>query len=416
MKSFRVFPVTSLLDSDFYKFTMGQFVFLNFPNVEVEFELINRSRAPLAYHIREADLRATLTALRTLRLTQSELSYLRGLRNGEGPLFREEYLDFLSGLSLPRYTLKRDGDTYRLSCRGPWPLVMMWEIPALATVNELYYRGLCEGRQDECITVGDKLLREKIALLRTVPNLSFSDFGTRRRYSRAWQGHVLETLVREIPSQLQGTSNVMYAMRYGLRPIGTSAHELPMVLAALAFAKNTPGVSDTGVLESVHQYIFEHWFELYGDSLSIALTDTFGSDFFFRTAPRWIAEQWRGTRQDSGNPFRYGEEAIRWYERHGIDPSKKVVVWSDQLDVALMITILEQFYGRIGVGFGIGTNLTNDCGVKAISLVMKAMRANGHDTVKLSDNRAKATGPQNTVDRYSAAAGYVSTLYEECRS
>ena len=412
--------VSSLLDTDFYKFTMGQLVFRSYPEVEVEFGLINRSGAPLAQFIREEELRAELGQVRSLRFNNSELHYLRGTNEYGERMFREDFLQFLQNLQLPPYRLERIGDSYRLSFAGPWAAVTYWEIPALAIVNELYYRSQLDAQsrfdQDVTQAAGISRLREKIGRLRDYPAITFSDFGTRRRFSGAWHDYLVGVLAEELPAQFRGTSNVHLAMKHGLLPMGTSAHELPMVAAALALENAGEGTAAGEILEAAQTEVLQGWWDLYGSGLSIALTDTFGSPFFFRTAPEYVAKDWKGTRQDSGSPFSYGEQAIKWYAKYGVDPLSKLTVFSDQLDVQRMVDLHLAFRGRLGHTFGIGTNLTNDVGFKTVSIVIKALRANGRPTVKLSDNLAKALGEAREVERYKQAAGYANIESVECVS
>ena len=412
--------IKSLLDTDFYKFTMGQLVFQRYPDVEVAFGLINRSHASLARFIREDDLRRELDHVRSLRLNNSELHYLRGTNEYGERMFREDFLQFLRELELPPYDLERVGDDYRLEFSGPWSKVTYWEIAALSIISELYYRSQLEEmsrfERDAIYAEGTARLLRKIKVLRQYPEITLSDFGTRRRFSGAWQDYLIGVLAEELPTQLRGTSNVLYAMKHGLLPMGTSAHELSMVAAALAFAGSGGDRPDAEILREAQNEVLHGWYDLYGSGLSIALTDTFGSDFFFRTAPAEVARDWKGTRQDSGDPANYGEKALDWYRKHGVQPKDKLVVFSDQLRVELMIGLHWRFRGRIGHTFGIGTNLTNDLGLKPISIVIKTSRANGRSTVKLSDNLAKSMGDPEEVERYKQAAGYTNTAAVECVS
>ena len=410
--------ISSLLDTDFYKFTMGQLIFRSYPDVEVEFGLINRSGAPLAKFIREEELRAELDQVRELRFNNSELHYLRGTNEYGDRMFGEDYLQFLKNLQLPPYRLERAGDSYHLSFTGP--AATYWEIPALAVVNELYFRSQIDSQsrfdQDVTYAAGISRLQGKIGRLREYPEITFSDFGTRRRFSGAWHDYLVGVLAEELPNQFRGTSNVRLAMEHGLLPMGTSAHELPMVVAALAFAKADETQDSEEILAGAQQEVLQGWWDLYGPGLSIALTDTFGSPFFFRTAPEYVARDWKGTRQDSGSPFSYGEETIGWYTKYGVDPLSKLTVFSDQLDVRRMVDLHLAFRERLGHTFGLGTNLTNDVGFKPISIVIKALKANGRSTVKLSDNLAKAMGESKEVARYKRAVGYINTESDECVS
>lgn len=399
---------------------MGQLVFRRYQEIEVVFSLINRSKVPLACFIRKDDLRRELDNVQKLRFNNSELHYLRGTNEYGDRMFSEGFLQFLRSMELPPYDLKQIGDDYQLEFSGPWQKVTYWEIPALAIVNELYYRAQLEKmsrfEQDMVYATGTARLAEKIKALRQYPNITLSDFGTRRRFSKAWQDYTIGVLAEELPNQLRGTSNVFYAMKHGLLPMGTSAHELPMVVAAMAFAKTDSGISDSEILSGAQNEVLWGWYDLYGLGLSIALSDTFGSDFFFKTAPASVAQDWKGTRQDSGDPYKYGEGALEWYKRHEVQPRDKLIVFSDQLHVDLMIGLHRRFQDRIGYTFGIGTNLTNDLGPKPISIVVKTSKANGRSTVKLSDNPAKAMGDPKEINRYKRAADYTNIKAVECVS
>lgn len=206
---------------------------------------------------------------------------------------------------------------------------------------------------------------------------------TRWRFSRDWQTYVDRILAGGLPGQFLGTSETESAMEHGLVPMGTSAHEMYMVM---------PGImheSDESIRPS-HNRALQDWWKEYGWGLSIALTDTYGSDFFFRDMAAEQARAWKGQRHDSGDPFAFGEKALAFYQRQGVDAREKMLIFSDGLDLETILRLAERFAGRVKVSFGWGTNLTNDLGFPALSLVVKAVEADGHPTVKLSDNLAKA--------------------------
>ncbi len=413
--------INSLLDTDFYKFTMAQLIFRRYGGIRVEFNLIDRSHAPLARFIDEGELRGELDHIRTLCFNNTDLHYLRGTNEYGERMFGEDFLDFLKNLELPSYTLARKGESYDLSFEGPWPAVTLWEIPALAVINELYFRRhikeLSRFERDAVCARGIDRLKHKIKTFREYPGISFSDFGSRRRFSRVWHYYLVGILAEELPeNQFRGTSNVKLAMDHGLMPMGTSGHELLMAAAASGLERAEKGAGDFEILVKAQDDILREWYKLYGEGLSIALTDTFGSDFFFRTATGWVAEKWKGLRQDSGDPFDYGEKAMKWYLSHGIDPKNKLIVFSDQLNVELAVKLHLSFRSRIGHTFGIGTNLTNDLGFKPISIVVKALKADGRSTVKLSDNPAKSMGNSGEIERYKKAVGYNITESVECVS
>lgn len=412
--------IKSLLDTDFYKFTMGQLIWKNYSNQEVEFKLINRSNAPLAKFINEIELRMELDHVKRLKFNNSELHYLRGTNEYGERMFCEPYLDFLKNLELPNYDLKRDGDTFQLSFTGPWASVTYWEIPAMAIVNELYYRGMRKGLnnfiRNYISAIGVNKLHRKIEELKKRPEITISDFGTRRRFRREWHSFIVESLTEELPNQFRGTSNVMLAMKYGLLPMGTSAHELPMVISAIRLAEKKEGQKEFDIMIQAQREVLIQWLVEYGEALSIALTDTFGTDFFMTWADKDIATDWKGLRQDSGDPWKFANRAINWYEFNEVDPKTKMIIFSDQLDINLILGLHETFKGKIGHTFGIGTNLTNDVGYDPISIVIKASKVNGYPTVKLSDNLAKAIGPIEEIKRYKEAVGYTNKESKECIS
>jgi len=404
--------INSLMDVDFYKFTMGQMIFFYFFYLHVTFGFTNRTkdiRLPENLDIKE--LERQLDHARTLRFNRTEIHYLRGTNEFGDRMFQEPYLQFLEQrLALTPYELKViDGGLY-LRFSGPWAVVTYWETIALSIINELYTRqhmkGLSRSDRHAVIAEGERRLREKIALLKMHPEVVFTDFGTRRRFSRDWQDYVIRTTVEELPdTQFLGTSNAWMAMKHGILPMGTSAHELPMVIAAFL------GLTDEHLLNS-QQVVNTAWWNLYGHGLSIALPDTFGSDAFFRSAGKEWARDWKGSRHDSGDPFEYGEKKLRFYEGYGVDPREKMVIFSDGLKVPLMIALTRHFMDRIKVSHGIGTHWTFDMGLRTISIVIKAIEVDGRPTVKLSDNLEKAIGPPEEVARYKRVFGYTNDFAE----
>lgn len=405
--------ITSLLDTDFYKFTMGQVVFLKSPKVPVKYAFKNRTAGVrIADFIDEAELRTELDHVRTLRFNNSDLHYLRGTDEYGARMFRKDYLEFLRKLELPDYHLGRVDGNYRLEFYGDWAETIYWEIPALAIINELYNRGRmrqlsCFGR-DNVFAIGKCRLGEKIKVLRRNPDVRFSDFGTRRRFSRKWQDYVVGALAEEVPVQFVGTSNVELANKHGLIPMGTSAHERDMATAAILQSIGED-------IRKAPNIVLEEWWAEYGWGLSIALTDTWGTDFFFSQMTAKQARAWKGLRQDSGDPFVFAEKAIRFYKDKGIDPKQKLLIFSDGLDIETIVKLQSKFSLRINVGFGWGTNLTNDLGFKPLSLVIKLVEANGQGAVKLSDNLAKAIGTPEDIEFYKSKLGYSGNTFEQCR-
>lgn len=411
--------VGGMLDDDFYKDTMGQFICENFPETEVMFGMTNRtSRERLAEIIPERKLRDELDLARARRFTRTDIHYLRGTNEYGDRMFREPYLSALAGLELPDYDLAVKDGQFQLHFQGPWMNASRWEIPALAIVNGLRFRAKLERmtrfERDEVLATGIRRLGEKIRRFRAIPDATFCDFGTRRRANRAWQRYVDETLRDEIPKQFTGTSNTECAMDLGLLGMGTSAHELFMVVAAILGATD-----DDGLLGS-HNHVLELWWQTYGHGLSIALTDTFGTDFFFRDFTPFQALKWKGLRQDSGDPVEFGRKAIAFYKGLGINPVDKLLIFSDGLDMDMIERLWKEFDGQIKRTFGFGTMLTNDLGIPPISIVIKAVAARQdasapwRTTVKLSDNLEKAMGLPIEVKRYKRVFGHTNEFEAEC--
>lgn len=415
--AWRIDPIVrSLLDTDFYKLLMLQTVFRRHADVEVEFSLINRTHTvPLAKLIDESDLRAQLDHIRGLRLSRGESTWLRGNTfYGKRAMFSPEFMTWLENFRMPEYRLERRGDQYELTFKGSWPEVMMWEIPALAVLMELRSRAVLKGMGyfELQVLYARAMTRvwEKIERLRQLPDLRISDFGTRRRQSFLWQDWCVQAMIEGLGEKFQGSSNCLIALRRDIEAIGTNAHELPMVFAALA-------EGDAALAEAPYK-VLENWHEDYDGNLRIILPDTYGTAGFLNRAPDWLAS-WTGIRVDSGAPEAGAEAAIAWWISKGQDPRQKLVIFSDGLDVAKIEALYTQFNGRVKIGFGWGTLLTNDFrglatgdALAPFSLVCKAISANGRPTVKLSDNPAKAMGPPDQVERYKRVFGVGTQIAE----
>jgi len=395
--------IRSRIDTDFYKVLMAQSVIRHRPAVEVTFSIVNRMKSVrLADDVDEERLRAELDRARTLVLSPAEATYLSGLEVGGRRVFTDEFVAAFADLRLPPYALDvRDGQ-FDLTFTGPWPAVMQWEVPALAILMELRSRAVLErmpsaSRQRLYAEAGARL-DAKLERLSKLNGLRLADFGTRRRHSFAWHEEAVVRARDRLGGAFLGTSNVLLAMRHGVDPIGTSAHELPMVYAALAH-------SDEALAAAPYAVIAD-WEADYAALFRILLPDTFGTAGFLARAPKSVA-RWSGIRIDSGDPVGIAEMAIGWWRAHGEDPREKSVIFSDGLDVAEIESLHRHFAGRVKVAFGWGTLLTNDfrglCAGDALapfSLVCKAVSADGRPTVKLSDNPAKALGPALEVARY----------------
>lgn len=401
--------VRSLIDTDFYKLLMCQSVFRNKPETQVTFSLINRSKhIPLADLIDEGELREQLDHIRSLSLSRGESTWLRGNTfYGKRQMFRPDFMEWFEGLCLPPYHLERKGDQYELTFEGSWPEVMLWEIPALAVLMELRSRAVLDrmGRFELQVLYARGMTRvwEKIEALREIPDLSIADFGTRRRHSFLWQDWCVQAMQEGLGDAFTGTSNCKIAMSREVEAIGTNAHELPMVYAALA--------KDDAALAQAPYDVLQDWHDEHEGNLRIILPDTYGTKGFLDNAPDWLAG-WTGIRVDSGDPAVAAQTAIDWWKSRGEDPSEKRVIFSDGLDVAKIKELHQQFAGKVKASFGWGTLLTNDFrglvpddALAPFSLVCKAVKANGSPTVKLSDNPNKAMGPQSEIDRYKRVFG-----------
>jgi nicotinate phosphoribosyltransferase len=403
--------VRSLLDTDFYKLLMLQMIRHLHPQTAVTFSLINRSRhVRLADEIDESELRAQLDHARTLRFAKKELIWLAGNSfYGQQRMFAPDFIQWLRDFQLPPYQLRAVDGQYELRFEGPWTHTSMWEIPALAIVNELRARAAMRDHGRFALDVlyarAKARLWEKVERLRQLPDLVLSDFGTRRRHGFLWQRWCVEALKEGLGDRFIGTSNVLLAMDADLEAIGTNAHELPMVYAAL---------SDTDeALRTAPYRVLADWQRHYGGNLLIALPDAFGTQAFLRDAPDWLAG-WTGFRPDSAPPIEAGEAILAWWQAHGVDPRGKLLIFSDALDVDSIEAVHRHFAGRVRLSFGWGANLTNDfrgCDpegtdrLNPISLVAKVVAANGRPAVKLSDNSAKATGDPAEIDRYRRVFG-----------
>lgn len=401
--------VRSLIDTDFYKLLMCQSVFRNRPDTTVTFSLINRTTSiRLAELIDEAELREQLDHIRTLRLSRGESTWLRGnMFYGKRQMFRSDFMEWFEGLQLPPYHLeKRDGQ-YELTFEGKWPEVMLWEVPALAVLMELRSRAVLRdmGRFELQVLYARAMTKlwEKVERLRRIPDLKIADFGTRRRHSFLWQDWCVQALHEGLGEAFIGTSNCLIAMRREVEAIGTNAHELPMVYAALAD-------SDEELAEAPYRVLAD-WHEEHEGNLRIILPDTYGTEGFLQRAPDWLTT-WTGIRIDSGDPVQGAEVAIRWWKERGEDPRTKLVIFSDGLDVDRIEELHARFAGQVKASFGWGTLLTNDFRglvpgnrLAPFSLVCKAVAAEGRPTVKLSDNPNKAMGPKAQIERYKRIFG-----------
>ena len=378
--------ITSLLDTDLYKFTMMQVVLHQFPGAQVEYRFKCRNPgaqlAPFADEIRDE-----IRSLCSLHFQDSELAYLRSMR-----FIKSDFVDFLGLFKLNEKYITvmplANGDI-DIAIVGPWLHTILFEIPVLAIVNEVYFRNtqsvpdFLEGRRRLEVKIGQ--LREE-----GLSDLKIADYGTRRRFSRAWHEELMRVLAARlgtqhspghaqgVPGQLAGTSNVWLALKLGLTPLGTMAHEYLQACQALG-----PRLRDSQI------YAFESWAREYRGDLGIALSDVYGMTAFLRDFDMFFCKLFDGARHDSGDPFEWGERMLAHYLRNRVDPRTKTLIFSDGLTVPRTIALYQQFRGRCQLAFGIGTNLTNDLGYEPLQIVIKMVRCNGQPVAKLSDTPSK---------------------------
>jgi nicotinate phosphoribosyltransferase len=428
-----------LLDTDFYKLLMLQFIWKHYPKTQVSFSLFNRTASVrLADMFHREELIHQLEHARRLRFRKSELVWLAGNTfYGRRGIFEPGFLEWLErDFRLSDYELSVNDGQFLLSFDGLWTETTMWELYALSILDELKTRAamkkLREFGLDILYARAKTKLWGKIERLRGVPELSVADFGTRRRHSFLWQEYVVNAMAANLGSAFIGTSNAFLAHKHDLEAIGTNAHEIPMVLAALA--------PDDEALKASQYRVLDMWQATYEGALRIMLPDTFGTSQFLDDAPDWAAD-WTGQRIDSKNPYIAGDEYINWVKARGRDPREKLIIASDALDVDDILGLQAYFGGtlasavtlddfrtaadfhdpqrwtagsRIRFSAGWGTLLTNDfrgcdpaggTDFDPISLICKVSTADGKPAVKLSDNYAKALGTPEEIERYRRVFG-----------
>jgi nicotinate phosphoribosyltransferase len=393
--------VDSLLDNDFYNFTMGQLVYTCYPDREVTYKLTNRSTVALGDHIDLDELQEEIENTRSLKFTENELVFLE-----DTGIMGARYLDWLSEkFKLPQVNVfLKDDNRIELEYEADWKSAIFWETPLLAIVNHLYHR-------DKVLipeTIGLHAIKHKITRLAANPRVKFVEFGTRRRFSADWQRFVLQMLMRSVPEQVIGTSNVNMARFFGLPPVGTMAHQLFMVLGAEA-------VGTGKGLEWAQKHVLDLWDELYGhrEQMMTALPDTWGTEFFFSNVGPEFYHKYKRVRHDSGVPSRFADFMLGFWYGSGVDAKECTIIFSDGLTIDSMIKLANKYGDLTNVVFGWGTNLTCDVGSAPLSLVIKPYTVNGYECVKLSDNIAKAIGSREEVLRYMQLANHSGLFYEQ---
>ena len=380
--------IESMLDNDLYKLTMQQAVHQLYPHAEAEYTFINRGGTEFPGGTAER-LQESVYALHELRLSINEREYLTST---VGDFLTPVYINFLKHY---RYdsdecTITQTAGRLEVSVKGPWYRTILWEVPLLAMISELYFTTTYRvpplpryERQNVNLEKARRLAQYGVAL---------ADFGTRRRYSSKNQDEVLGDFLSVEGNTLVGTSNVHFARKHNIKPIGTFAHEWVMFHGAV------------NGYRAANRAAIDAWTQVYQGNLGIALTDTYTSNAFFEVFARLHAKLFDGVRQDSGDPFTFADQAIQHYEKLGIDPLSKTIVFSDSLSVNKAVKLQEHCTGRIKTSFGIGTHLTNDVGVRPLNMVIKMTGcrergdASWRDTVKLSDDKGKHTGNPSAVE------------------
>ncbi len=414
--------VQKFTDTDFYKFPMGYFIWKNplYRDVEVTFKLIIRDpKIKLPEIIPEGALREHLNACLCLRPNPAENSFVGGmtLSDNKTHIMPGDFLAELGNMQLPPYKLEVVDGQYELTFTGPWWKVTWWEIFSMEIVSELYYyyyikkHGLSEFEVMALYSAMINKAHKKIMLLKEYPELIYVLFDTRRRHARLLQELFMWIMREEMPGQCVGSSNVWLSMKHGSNnPIGTNAHELPMVKACLAG-------NDVEKIRQSQYDIIDEWMDTFGYDMSIMLIDTFGTPQFLRRAPAWMAKQNKGIRPDSMHPTVNTDLMVEWWKKHDVDPMEKLVLPSDGLDAPEMIEYHRENAHKVGVfSFGWGTLAGNDCRdvwprikgaelFRPFSMACKVVSANGVPAVKLSDNPNKATGPRDRIEFFKKIFG-----------
>lgn len=382
--------IQSLLDTDLYKFSMWQTMLHRHPQAQAEYRFVCRNTPAFPLSELLAEVNEQLDHLCSLSFAEDELAYLGALR-----YIKPDFVDFLRIFRFQRrfVTATADGATLRIVAEGPQVHVMAFEIYVLALVNELYFRRV---EAAPALAEGRRRLEAKVALLEAFGDeparrhpFEFFDFGVRRRFSRAWHAEVVATFKRRVPQYFKGTSDVRLAQQLDLVPIGTMAHEYLQSYQAFDVR-----------LRDFQRFALENWVQEYRGDLGVALTDVVGMDAFLADFDLYFAKLFDGLRHDSGDPVVWGEKALAHYAKLRIDANTKRLVFSDGLDLPEAFRLYRHFADRVQLGFGIGTNLSNDVGHTPLNIVMKLTRCNGQPVAKLSDSPGKTLCEDETFLAY----------------
>lgn len=368
--------VTSLLDTDLYKFNMDQVIFHKHTNLSGEYDFRCRNEGVVFTPEMLEEINAQIDHLCSLRFSREELDYLRSIR-----FIKNDYVEFLRlWRPIREYVTTGLNEQGELSIvvRGPLFSAMQFEIYLLEIVNEVYFRL----RYDYAVlrASAEERLNQKIRDFQSGKyTFSFAEFGSRRRLSREWEDEVVRRFSAETGNCV-GTSNVYLAMKYGLKPIGTYAHE---------FVQMYQGI-DSIPLAYTNHYAMEDWYDEYRGDNGTALTDTVTTDLFLLDFNRAMVNNYTGVRHDSGDPFEWGEKIIAHYRKYGVDPRTKLLLFSDGLDFDRAQQLYDYFKDRVKVSFGIGTFCSNDTCEEPLNIVIKLQTVNGRPVAKVSDTPGKA--------------------------
>ena len=376
--------IKSIVDNDFYKFTMQFGVTKLYPDVMARYKFINRGEHQFPEGFAD-ELQKEINAMASLALTKDEKNFF----TTNCPYLSPAYLDFLQGYRYDPNEVKitQNGTDVEVHVEGYWYRTILWEVPILCLISEIFYKLTNAQRiSNEEIT---KRTSDKVDLYNRL-GVTVAEFGTRRRHSYEVHDVVMKELTNHKGKSFVGTSNVHFAHKYGVKPIGTHAHEWFMFHGARYGFKIANSIS------------LDRWVKVYYGDLGIALTDTYTSDVFFGQFDKKLSKLFDGVRHDSGDPIEFGEKTIAHYEKMGINPLFKTIIFSDGLNSEKVEMITKAFKGRIGLSFGIGTNLTNDTDLKPMNIVMKLTEISSIDikwtgVVKLSDEKNKHTGTPRMI-------------------
>lgn len=392
---------------DQYKFPMGQLIYEQEPDAEVTFAMTNRKATNgmrIADYVTPEELQEYYNQLRDIQITPEEITILESQKDKN---YTKEYLGYLAAFRLPEILVSIDPNINDITARttGPWNDASLWEIPMLSAIPELYYPRCIkanDGTMGQVWDEGNRRLTRTIELMKAHPSVKFAEFGTRRRFSSAWQDHAVGRFVTECPDNIIGTSNALLADKYGIPASGTNAHELTMVDAALTESRGGNPLDG-------QNHVIQNWIERF-PAMPVALIDTFTSDVTLSSMTEEQIDKIRSYRIDSGNEYVIGQKVIDFLQRHGIDPLTRTLFFSNSLTPEKAIMLEEAFRGKINTLFGIGGRAVNNMGLDPnrtlpnMNIVAKAVTVNGRGTVKLSDDTGKHMGNPEDVARYQRFA------------